>query len=181
MEDSNQFNETKSALLRHYTSNQTSQGARLIGFTVALFTLLQTVQHSRQEPLSRIFSNIDAFLPQVAPGFAASLKFLLFFCSVLALFFFIFHAIFRFIVFAYFSDSVIRVKQSEISLWTEGIHQDIHVAARIRMEETKKRIYGVFPTVWFVAKGEESQHWKGWIACFFLALCSTLILMLFLW
>lgn len=190
MVDMAEFRETKNALLRYYTSNLTSQGARLIGVAIAAFTLIQTVQHSKEEPLSRIFSYASAVLYRFAqilklseliPSFVATLKLVLFGGILFALLFFIVRSIFRFVMFGYYSSYLIRVKYSEISESTKPLHYAIHHTVLNNIRGANQKLYGIFPLIWFVARGEARQHWIGLVICGISALFSTSILLWFLW
>jgi len=192
--DLNQFRETKNALLRYYASSRDSQGVHLIGFVAGLFTLIQTVQHSRQEPLSGIFSDVGAILfelsrahrvLEIVSSLVATswqvLKFPIFIFSIIFLLFFIIRAIFRFALFAHLSEYLIRLKPSEISERTEPIHDVIHTAVVDNIDKAKQKVFWVFPLIWFISRGNGNQYWKGQVMCLLLAICSTLTLMLFLW
>ena len=186
-----QFRETKNALLRYYSSSRASHGVHLIGFTAGLFTLIQTVQHSRQEPLSEIFSNVGAILFEITRalgvhGIALSIgeiiKLGVLSFGIGFLLFFIFHTIFRFAVFANFSDYLIGVKPTEISKRTEPIHEAIHSVVTDNIcTRDKKRFYGRIPISWFIVREKDSEHQNGYKMCGILAIVSTLILMGLLW
>jgi len=194
-----EFNETKNALLRYYTSQQTSQGARLIGFTLALFTLIQTVQNSKQQPLSNIFSDLANTLTEFAQtceifevlsSIIVTISFPLFFLSIFILLFFIFRTIFRFSIFAFFSDYLIKIKSCEISKTTKPIHHAIHETISDKWEKESKRVYLFFKLIWFINRDSKTskqdrktsrQHWIGFILCGIFAFLLSLILMLFLW
>lgn len=189
-----QFNETKNALLKYYADSRASRGMHLIGFTAGLFTLIQIVQYSNQGPLSKIFSNIEVLfsdfpvdfeflIPTWLSSLMLVLKFSFFFLAVCGLLFFIIRTIFRFAVYAYFSDYLIRVKPDEIECnFNESIHDAIHTKIMEEFESDDKKVYRFFRLMWFIHSGKkESQHQKGYEICAVLAIVFTLVLLWFIW
>lgn len=184
MVDIDEFRETKNALLRYYTSNLTSQGARLIGVAVTLFTLIQLVQNSKEVSLSTIL--LSDFVPAIQLSetgllILAALKLLLFGGILLALLFFVIRSIFRFVVFGYLSSYLIRLEHTEVSESTTSLHRTIHSTVVDNLEDAKQKVFWIFPLVWFVSRGKPSQHRKGLLICGFFGICTTLILLWFLW
>ena len=174
------FNETKNALLRHYASNQSSQSARLIGFLIGLFTLLQTVQHSEKEPLAGIFKNIEFALTfEIHPIVGDMFKLLLFSVFVWVSLVFIVRTIFRFPLFSYSSDCLITLKLSDIS---ENSKKPIHSVIQEATFDMvcAKKVFGIFRLSWFISRGTGKEHRTGVILCMFLAFLATLILIWFL-
>lgn len=188
MSNLNQFLEAKNSLIRFYTSQQTSQSARLIGFTIALFTLLQTVQNSEREPLSGIFSELARHIGAIVSELGISeilvmhawigelSKLILVFIAIAGLMTWLIRTLFRFLVWAYFAQFVRNVSFGEIGN-TKPIHQEIHNATLKLMRKKNKKGYWLFPLIWFIPTAEGSQTGKGWIRCILLATFSTLYLM----
>lgn len=170
----------RSALLRYYTDQQVSQSARLIGFTLALFTLFQIVQSSRTDRFSYIFPaliNID-----VSP----CLKFLFFFCLVWVLFIFLIRAIFRFSVFGLASGHAIFVTDSEVQKMrdeqkgkNEPEKDEFHIfhdAVFKRLSE--KRVFGFIRVEWFYAVGKEAI---GYLISVIFGFVFSVLLLWLLW
>ena len=176
-----QFREAKSALLHYYSSNRDSHGVRLIGFTAGLFTLIQIVQNSKKEPLSGIFTKTSVILGGIPPSYTEAFKLLVFFAGNGLLLFFIIRSIFRFAVFGYLSEFTLAVNSDETFERAEAIHMAIHKIVEKKIVSTKKKLYGVFPLRWFVSTGKDSEHWKGYSLCVFLAVGFTFLLISILW
>ena len=184
----NQFLEAKNSLIRFYTSQQTSQSARLIGFAIALFTLLQTVQNSEREPLSGIFSELARHIGAIFSGSGISeilvtyagigelSRFFLVFTAICGLMIWLIRTLFRFLVWTYYAQCVRNVSWAEIDR-TQTIHQGVHSATFELVKKGNKKGYWLFPLIWFIQTGEGGYTRKGWICCILLAIFSTLCLM----
>jgi hypothetical protein len=179
-----EFSETKDALLRYYSSKQSSQAARLVGFGVALFTLLQVVQQSKDKPLSDIFINTDIFfseflqtigLSEVFSSIGAGAKFFLFLASLVIIMTFLVRTFFRFAVFAQAAEFLLRLPPAKVPECTEPIHSVIDIAVMGDMKE--KKAFG-FRLSLFT---ETKRRRAGWVVCLSFAIASTLILTLLLW
>jgi hypothetical protein len=186
-----QIIETKTSLIHYYTSQQTSQSARLIGFTIALFTLLQVVQYSKQEPLSGIFRELARQISSVSSKLGISetvvmytwigeiVKFCVLFLSISFLMTWLIRTVFRFLVYAYHAQYVMFVGKDEIDS-SLPIHYAIHEATFDRIKEIKA--YWLFPLKWFMRKGKEKTLTrKGWKRSIVMAIISTLILLWLIW
>ncbi|MCW3985086.1 MAG: hypothetical protein NWE91_01565 [Candidatus Bathyarchaeota archaeon] len=189
----NEFIQTKNALLRFFTGQATSQAARLIGFTIALFALLQTAQYSRQEPLSSVFSALQ--FPMILNElYLEGLKFLVLFVSILVILTFMIRAIFRFSVFSYLSEYLIKINKNDIGTESDGktvlidgarhIHEATYMATvnylREWAYEGELKLYFFLPLVWVI--GEKGRaKWKDWILYFPVAIAFTCFLLLLLW
>lgn len=175
------FNETKNALLRHYASNQSSQSARLIGFLIGLFTLLQTVQQSQKEPLAGIFKNIEFALTfEIHPSVGDVFKLFFFSVFVWVSLVFIVRTIFRFQLFSYSSNYLITLKLSDLSEHSKkAIHSAIQEATFDKV--CAQNVFGIFRLSWFISRDTGEEHRIGLILCMFLAFLATLILIWFLW
>jgi len=137
-----QFIEVKNALLRYYSESQTSQGARLIGFVVALLTFLQLVQ-------------VGGLLSKIL------------FIGIFGLTVYIVRSIFRFAVFGMLCSSLISISPKDLKE-SQNIHLAIHYAAIGKIESI--RIYLIFRLSWFISvQREKAETWKGWAMSFFLA------------
>lgn len=173
---------TRSELLRYYTSQQASQGARLIGFAIVLFTLTQLVQHSHEQPLSSVFSNLPVLLPLSEIGLiiVELLKFGVLLFSIALLIFWVIRTIFRFTVFAYFAQRLIESDEIEVSAQTKEPNcSTVHDAVSNLVAE--KKVYFKIPLVWFYTRGKNSQHSKGFLFSAILAILVSLVLLWFLW
>ena len=173
---------TRSELLRYYTSQQTSQGARLIGFAIVLFTLTQLVQRSHEQPLSSVFSNLPLLLnlSEIGLILVEMFKFGVLLFSIAILIFWVIRTIFRFAVFAYFAQRLIELDVVEVSAQTkEPECSAVHGAVANLV--AKEKVYFTVPLVWFFARGENSQNWKGLLFSAILAVLVSLILLWFLW
>ncbi len=194
MSDPN-FVNAKNALVRYYTSKETIQGARLIGFTVALFTLLQTFQNSRNEPLSSIFfeltSQLDAFfleygLSELFGPYAwlwEPFKLLVLFVSILLLITMLIRTILRLAVYASYAQHTLLITQNEIEK-IMPIHGAIDLAVYNSIKKRARKLYRLFPIMWFIyAEGEEArgQLRKGWYRSLIIAFISSVILTLLIW
>lgn len=177
MSESNAFNNAKNSLLRYYSSQQTSQGTRLIGFTVGLFTLLQTVQYAQEVSLSKVFPDLTECIRiiEVCAWLGESVKFSLLFLAIFILLTWTVRTIFRFLVYAYFAERLMKVTQEGIG---EPMHSTIHSTITEKLDEENVKAYWFFPLTWFFRRKDKL---KGWICCLFLAGLCTLILLWFLW
>ena len=185
---SNQFIEIKNALLHYYASKRAGQGVRLIGYIAGLFTLLQTFQHSKQEPLSGIFFEIAQTFEgyEISPILGEGLKLVILFSGICFLLCFIFYAIFRYSVFSNYSEELMKIKQTDLSGNDKFDHWKIHKAVTDNVcKDKKKKVFGVFPLrfplSFFIKRGTDSEHRKGWMRCVILAIGATSLLMILLW
>ena len=170
----NIFEETKNALLRYYSDVQTALGARLIGFTVALFTLLQVVQPS-------LFNKASMLLP-IPPvinigNFAISWKPCVLFLGVLVLMVFIIRTIFHYAIYGKLLSQLIVISPFDIPE-NQSAHDLIlaKIGERTRNWQTIK-IYLVFPFNCFYPIGAKC----GWIVSVTLAFVSTWLLLGLMW
>jgi len=205
---SERIDEAKGILLRYYTDQQTSQSARLIGFVVALFTLLGAVQISKSNPLSTAFNNFPfLFDKEIASAINWSiLKFPLFFASVCILNFFIVRAIYRFSVYGFLSSCLIDLRLSEIhdtlaaykeSEDNQRLIWALHVTACTKIKKDIKRAFGL-PVTLFIPLGDEgeegkgdeegkaeergkSEEWKGYLAILGISIFLTITILGLLW
>lgn len=177
------FEETKSALLRHYSEQQTSQGTRLIGFAVSFFTLIQTVQVSYSDKLAEVFAPLNQ-LP--LPSFAVVVKPLLLlsmFSIASILMIFIVRTVFRFAAVAILIQSLLELPPT-----TNDANQSLTTVISNRMrEEFEKRnakLYWLFPATWFVKRDSDRgrrENRNGWCLSLSIAVFLNLILFMLLW
>ena len=172
MVEPNEFNEAKNALLRHFSSQQTSHGALIIGFTVSVFTLLQVVQNATR--LSSFFS--APFQIELAPNLAG-FKFWILFFSISFLISLLIYSFFRFIVYGYFSSAIIGVKADD--KMEEPIHDRIVDACWNSIKN--KKLLLIFPMMWFATRGEEGNVWKGRMFSFIFAFLPSLFILFLSW
>jgi hypothetical protein len=207
MKEEDSFLEAKNALLSDYSSRQTDQVARLIGFSVALFTLLEAVRGSRQQPLSGAFSTISSAIPNVFAGIswlAELVKLILLFASIWGLIFLIVRAVIRFSLFSHYVTNIISVKQEDIRKISrnellkgiiidkinpdESLHLQIIKLAQgkkaYEIEKVHTKLFLFVPLSWFFNSKIESTastKWQGWLFYVASSFLITLLLMWFLW
>jgi len=170
------FTEAKNALLRYYSTSRSSHGVHLVGFTAALFTLIQTTQHPSDWGISKIF-NLE--MPPALANIGEIVLPYLFSLVIWFLLFFTIWTIFRFAVFAHYAEQLKTVKPADISKREEAIHQAIHVTVEGKL--SRKHLYWVFPARHFIESGTNRQHWWGRTWCFILSIVTTLFLIGLLW
>lgn len=158
-----QFIQAKNGLMRYYTSQQTSQSARLIGFTVALFTLLQTVLYSHQEAFRMLTTT----------------KLYPLFFGMWFLITWLIRTIFRYLISAYLAQAAVHIDLAQIDR-TRPIHSAIQEAIVRGFIDSNKKAYWIFPVTWFLAI-KTSQTLKGWICCLVIATLASSILLWLLW
>jgi hypothetical protein len=206
MKEEDSFLEAKNALLSDYSSRQTDQVARLIGFSVALFTLLEAIRGSQQQRLSGVFSPILSSIPNffASIGLLAEwVKLVLLFASIWGLIFLIVRAVIRFSLFAHYVTNIITVKQEDIRKISrseplegiivdkispdESLHLQIIKLAQgqiaYAIEKVHTRLF-LFPLSWFFNSKLDSTattKWSGWLFYFGSSFLISLLLMWFLW
>jgi hypothetical protein len=181
----NRVDKIKSDLLSYYSSQQISQGARLVGFAVGTFTLLQVVLH--QNHISEIFP--DARLILTSNEFLVSDGFWKVFILALGTFMllvWLIRAIFRFAVFSCLANWTKLVYHKKVQEYISSskdelsIHAAVMGCARIKYSEEKnhKHLYWLLPSAWFFPffPEEKTETWKGGIVVTMLAFVSTLTL-----
>jgi hypothetical protein len=170
------FNEAKNALLRYYSTSRSSHGVHLIGFTAALFTLIQTAQHSSEWGLSKIFS---LEIPPALESIGEIVRPYLFSGIIWFLLFFTIWTIFRFTLFAHYAETLMTVKPTDISVQKDAIHQAIHLILASKV--STRKCYLVIPSCWFIVSGEYGKHRRGYGFCAVLSLFTTMFLIGLLW
>lgn len=175
--DENQFIEIKNSLIHYYTAQQTSQSARLIGFLVALFTLLQTVQYSKLYPLNGLFPNTIITFPCLA-WFTELLKLLLLLLGILFLMVFIVRTVFRFSIYADLSGMMMEINLNDSKAEEPPIS---HSAAHNKLvsKVAAKKVYWIFKLGWFIPGFDELK--KGWISSLLVGGILTIIIFALLW
>lgn len=188
----NRFDESKNALLRYFSDLQMSQVARLIGFIVALFTLLQTAQNSN--PLSKVF---PIFLVSINLLSLESLKILFLFLIAFLLMLFVVRAVIRFAIFGKLSSHLISIYPFEIpenasahDLILEKLRNRILEGYKVKqersnilssnmIEETKKpfRVYRKLRVTWFWP----NETRLSWLLSGAIAFVLTWILLWLIW
>jgi hypothetical protein len=177
-EDIRLFEETKSSLLRYHSELQSSQAARLVGFAVALFTLIQTVQTARQNGLSVIFG-VELNIP-----IPSSVGLLSFSAGIFILMLLIIRAIFRYAAIASLAQRLIELEPFHIE---EGrsFHNDVAYKACEKFSKERSKLYiGLFPAIWFVRTGFETsknENLKGLIVSALIGFVLTVVLLGLLW
>jgi hypothetical protein len=91
--------DTKQALLNHYTAQQNGQVTRLVGFVIGLFTLLQLAQGLVDKAFNKIFSAFPSLIQFPMPWEGDVLKTLFLFFGTWIILYFILRSISRFAVF----------------------------------------------------------------------------------
>jgi hypothetical protein len=183
--DKDDFLKTKNALLSYYSSQLTAQSARLIGFSVALFTLLEVAQNSSNLHLSNILSNSGYFdfLAPLSDGFRFGFLFL----GIVFLVALIVRTLGRFSVFAQISEELLEVtvdsaakkmkereqKEPEITVY-QAIHRDA-------VGKLRERNVGVFffRTNWFTHETRDKR--TAWLVSIIYGIVFALLLLSFLW
>jgi len=176
------FEEARNTLLSHYSDSQTSQGARLIGFAVALFTLIQTVQSSGSNLLSTIFPTglVMAGFEILTP-YANGAKAILLFAGILVLMTYIVRTMFRFAVYSGFASYLINLLPFEVEK-NQSIQSAIHNAVIQSMINKNAKLYWVIQCKWFIASEcHRRENRNGWILALIIALILTSILVWLLW
>lgn len=167
MVDPNEFNNAKNALLRYYSSLQTSHGALMIGFTVALFTLIQFAQN--------VYLQISSIFPISIPRELALS--IVMFVSILILTGLIIHAIFRIAFYGRFTIELMWIEVGEVS--REPVHGQIHKILCDKVANSDK-LLRLLPARYFIHKEKDSEIWKGYVSCLVLAIVPTLIILFLL-
>jgi hypothetical protein len=186
----NRFIQAKNALLAHYSSQQTSQGARLVGSAVILLTLLQATDSRIQHLFPNLVSCFSNILPSTAGWDLVRLA--VFFVLVTFIIAFMFYTIGRFSVFAQFSQEVMYVtfedaekRRSEEEVKKrrrkEALHEAIHAAARDQLKTNNPKLLWVFREKWFVSMDEGSESVKGLACSILIGIPAALALMWLLW
>jgi len=180
----NEFQETKSALLSYFADSTTAMGARLIGYAVALFTLLQTVQTSGEGKFSRFMPyfpplvNLDVPVAWKTP----LLCILVFFLMTLTV-----RTVFRYATYMGLCHYLMEVKESDGVEPSQIADMDPMQAAYFkvmnRMVNVKKvKLFGIFPIKFFLTS--ELYKWEnkvGWLISLSFAFILTTFLLWLLW
>jgi hypothetical protein len=183
--DENDFLKIKNSLLSYYNSQLTAQSARLIGFSVALFTLLELAQNSSNLHLSNILSNAS-HCSLLTPLGTDLFRFVFLFTGTVFIVALIVRTLGRFSVFAQISEEVLKVtldsatkkmkemKEKELEI---TMHQAIH---RDAVDKLIERNVGIppFRTNWFTG---ENSRWLAWIVSAIYGVVVTTLLLGFLW
>jgi len=175
--------------LSYYTSLQTAQVTRLIGFVAGLFTLLQLTQIPDNLGLERFFPTL--FPTEVLPDIWIEIfKFKALFFGTLLITFFILRAIFRFCVFGYLGSYITNVEKADIEKIYKADKEEkarerpilvIKRATSQRFINDDRRAYGIFKANWFFTYEDKSSDKLGTVIQFFLAFVITLSLFMILW
>ena len=175
-----QFSEDRDVLLRYYSEIQSSQSARLIGFSVALFTLLQMVQLSGQGTFSKIFPFVSMSVPSWLITILNFVVFLIFLGTVFLLNLYIIRSIFRYAVYGLLISQLMYVSQTVAK--PQKDESFLRVISKIAVERIEKRkLYTFIPLIWFIsAKRFERDNKKGWLFSGFLAIVLALSFLWFL-
>jgi hypothetical protein len=149
---------------------QTSQSARLIGFTVVLFTLSQIVQLSNQNPISRAFSsllkNVYVTVPDSLVVIGSLLALLLLFLIFFVLSLFIIRSIFRYAVYGRIISILMHLSETDVQKQQEQQKQESGkktlqetMSEIVKVESLNKKLYGIIPSEYFLAKLRISLCW----------------------
>jgi hypothetical protein len=179
------FVNAKSALLKYYSDIQISLGARLIGFGVAIFTLLQVVNWNKTG-LSEVFS---ASFSSGIVTFA--LKLVPFFVAVLILMTYSVRTIFRYASVSGVCNSIIGINISNIDQ-NDPVHYAICKRSYEDMLTAKIRVFKWLPFEWFLTGatmgGKEKDKERnaranalGWFVSIFIAFFASVILLWLMW
>lgn len=174
-EDIRLFEEAKSSLLRYYSELQSSQATRLIGFAVALFTLVQTVQSAHQNGLSVIF-RIELNIP--TPN---TVGLVLFSGGIFVLVLLIVRTIFRYAALACFVERVTELQPNHVE---EGrsFQTDVHYRVSDEFSKDRPKLYfGLFPATWFIRTGAESSKRETTIGLIVTVAISLVLAFFLLW
>ncbi len=131
-QDSTRIEDAKSKLLDFYTSQQSSQAERLIGFVIALFALLTLAQGVDKSRLGTLFTHVSSItaLVKIVPLSGCgweTMKFIILFAGVTLLFFFILRAIYRFAVFGKMFSAVQYVTTKDVKQWIVDFANDKNI------------------------------------------------------
>lgn len=202
MWDESRIDNTKDSLLRYYTDQQTALSARLIGFVVALFTLIGAVQLSKSEPLFSTFASIPfPYGREIASAINWSIfEFIFLFLLVFTLAFFITRSIFRFSVYGFLSSCLISMKQKDVEetlrkykdlIDKQSLYWVLHLTTYEEMCSCRKLAYWLFPAKWFVGGGVpktdvsgndvKTDTWKGYLVIIIASFSLTVIILGLLW
>jgi hypothetical protein len=192
-----EFNNAKSSFLKYYSDIQISLGARLIGFSVAIFTLIQVVNWNKTG-LAQVFhlsftSGIVAF----------DLKFIPFLVAMTLIMVYIARTIFRYAATSGLCNSLIILYPSEIDDKI-SVHHAIAKKAYQNMKKRNEKIFVWLPFHWFIAgpdiENKEANDVKsnddkkemvaektsysnfyGWIISWLFAILFSFMLLWILW
>lgn len=184
-----EISEAKKTVLSYYTSLQTAQVTRFIGFVAGLFTLLQLTQIPDNLSLDRFFSTLfpTAVLPEI---WIEIFKFKALFFGTLLITFFILRAIFRFCIFGFLGSYVTNVEKTDIEKIYEADKEEkakerpllvIQKATSQKFINDDRRAYGIFKANWFFTFENKSSDKLGTAIQLFLAFVITLSLFMILW
>lgn len=176
--DRHYFEEAKSALLSHYSEQQVSQGARLIGFAVALFTLVQTVQSTHDGGLSVLFP-FD--LGWSVPGI---LKLPFLFAGIFILMTFIVRTIFRYAAMAYLVQCLIELSPVDVAA-DQSYQTIVQYRATEEFLKSNAKLYGGIVKATQFVKTERPDtrldYRQGWKRSIVIAVVLTSVLIWLLW
>lgn len=179
------FPRTKNALLSYYNSQLTAQSARLIGFSVALFTLLELAQNSSNLRLSNILSSAS-HCSLLTPLGTDLFRFGFLFVATVFIVAMIVRTLGRFSVFAQISEELLKVtldsatkkmKKMKEEEPETTMHEAIH---RDAVDKLLERNVGIplFRTNWFTG---ENSRWLAWIVSAIYGVVVAILLLGFLW
>lgn len=180
MDELNEFNSTKNALLKYHSNIQSSLGTRLFAFSVLLFTLFQISSWNNNQGLTAIIGSTSTIY--------SSFKLTLFFLAIYVIFVYIVRTIFRYASMSGICNWLIVILP--LSNPAKSLHSSILADVYQKMICYNTKIFGIFPSYWFISgvlcdDEELSGRWNkksicyGWITSgvigFFILSCFLLI------
>jgi hypothetical protein len=181
--------EARRALLTYYTSLQSSQTTRLIGFVAGLFTLLQLTQVSKSLTLHTMFSSFPIIINFPVIVWEA-IRFVTLFGGIFIIIFFILRAIFRFCIFGLLSSAVANLSEEDYDTVLKDIGNVAEKKGPIQLMKIvaswkvvvkdNRKAYGVLPAKLFVQFNHKEYKTPKYWGAFWLALLSFIITILIL-
>ncbi len=181
------FNRAKESLLKYYSDVQVSLGARLIGFGVALFTLLEAFRNFNSDKLSQmIFGEILTFplLPLIQG--------ILLFHGILLLVTYMVRTILRYAAISGFCNALVGVVPFKINDETI-VHAEISKKAyeimNLGSEGKGTRVFRIFPFGFFLGgdmgEGEKERmkrdNYLGWFWSLLIGALITFAMFILFW
>lgn len=186
-----EFNRAKEALLKYYSDVQVSLGARLIGFSVALFALFEAFGNFSFSGLSGKLSEI-IFGETVTPPFLALMQGILFFLGTLILVIYMVRTILRYASVSGFCNALQGVAPFPVDAETVVHAKIVQTAYRNMLNDNNgkgSRVFFVFSFSLFIGgdigkdekKRMEKDNYLGWFWCILIATMLTVVLFVLFW
>ena len=181
-----QISEARKAVQTYYADQQSQQGARLVGFVIGLFTLLQLAQASKNLRLSGVFPNFPKVIEAINAPFWDFLKVLFLLAGTTIIMFFIFRTIFRYSLYGVMASQVFIVKESEIEKYKQDSdYNELHAFNQVvAVDAYKNKKVFWLPARWFMSLDDKECPICERTGSTILAGASfllSIILLIFLW